>query len=101
MLCNSSSASKYQPNEFLPSETKSQNKHFFKNDSFFTHGDKVTGDANWPKNRILKPAKSTPSLLHITDEPKINATLMDHSSTREGMGKFENIELLRPAFHGK
>lgn len=98
-MSNSSSASKYQPNETIPSET-SQNKHFFKNDAFFRHGEKVTGEKNWSKNRILQPAKSTPSLLHITDEPKSNAT-MDLSSTREGLEKFDNVELLRSNFHGK
>ena len=92
---------KYQPNETSPFET-TQNNHFLKNESMFTlhRRDKGGDKSSWSKSRVLKPAKSTPSLLHINDEPVIR-TSNDNTAAREDLVKSHNDELLRPNFCGK
>ena len=99
LVHHNTTANKYQANESFPSESF-ENRRFFKNGALFTNRDKTIGEKNWSKNRILQPAKSTPSLLHITDEAKTNASI-NFSSTSEGRKKFDNTDLLHPSFHGK
>ena len=85
MICSSSisRASKYEPNESSHIET-TQNSLFFKKDTLFTsYGRKDSSEKSWSKTRILQPAKSTPSLLHINDETAIGTSEVRSSPRNE------------------
>ena len=102
MIRRISTTSKYQPNETLPFDITSSDKHYLKgNDSHFNHPDEMGGDrSTWSKNRILKSAKSTPSLLHINDEP-IKSASVEYPSPSCGLDKSEGDDSLRQAFSGE
>ena len=76
---------------------ENQRSHFIKKD--FNHEEKSHGYKSWSKNRLLQPAKSTPSLLHINDDPISNAP-EDLPSPRENMAKFSNADYLPSHFTG-
>ena len=102
MIRRISATSKYQPNETLPFDITSSDKHYLKgNDSHFNHPGEMGGDrSTWSKNRILKSAKSTPSLLHINDEP-IKGASVEYPSPSCGLDKSEGDDSLRQAFSGE
>jgi hypothetical protein len=97
---STSNANKFQSNEPLLFETRQSNQNCFKKDSLFVHKDKTNSDKSWPKNRILQPAKSTPSLLRIDDE-QIASASVDLPSPHEGLRELNNVEYLPTNFNGK
>ena len=72
--------------------------HFLKKDN--KREGKSNGYKSWSENRLLQPAKSTPSLLHIDDDDITNA-LADLPSGREEMAKFNNDDYMPSNFIGK
>ena len=92
----SKNGSTYHINESTLLE-ENHRHHFVKKDS--NNEEKSKGYMSWSKNRLLQPAKSTPSLLHINDDPITNAT-DDLSSTREEMAKFNDVDYLPSNFTG-
>ena len=92
----SKNGSTYHINESTLLEENHRN-HFVKKDS--SNEEKSKGYMSWSKNRRLQPAKSTPSLLHINDDPITNAP-DDLSSTREEMAKFNDVDYLPSNFTG-
>ena len=100
MICSTSNASAFQRNESLAFEERPANQIYFKKDSVFIHGEKTNRDRSWSKNRILKPAKSTPSLLQIDDEQVITESVRVPSPT-EGLIKMSDVEYLPTHYNGK
>ena len=89
--------SMYHTNESSLFE-ENQRSHFIKKD--FNHDEKSHGYKSWSKNRLLQPAKSTPSLLHINDEDINNALEDLQSPGEENMTKFSNGDYLPSNFTG-
>ena len=87
----------YHTNEssFLEENQRSQ---FVKKD--FNHEEKSSGYKSWSKNRLLQPAKSTPSLLHMDDDTIIH-TSEELPSPREEMAQFSNANYSPSNFTGK
>ena len=100
VICSASNASAFQRNESLVFEATPGNQSCFKKNSLFMHGEKSNRDQTWSKNRILKPAKSTPSLLQIDDE-QVTTESVGIPSPSEGLIKLRDVEYIPTHFNGK
>ena len=68
-------------------------------DTFYLNGVSVKNEKYFSKSRILQPAKSTPSLLHI-EEPLVNASSETKYSPEDIDEALNNIELLDSKYQG-